>query len=438
MPNAIDQRNRPTPHSSISQSCPVLRSKRLTVLYHGSPRSFGTISINKHCCSVSCSTSSSDHETYRFTMKRITALGAQLRAMIIPQHTTDPDSQNSSKRSMEVEDAPPSKFRRLERAIKITDIKLHSRLNIYDFVGYDVELPYYFDGNYNHEPENADNNVKMYGRIGHAAAVFGDREAIQYLSDIDDNPLTPNRVSEEHKEQLEDICYILARTQHWKGLKWVVEKGYSTERYTLVGAILGGASMKMLQWLHSKGCIADKDTFTDAAEYGNMEVMKWLRDINCPWNEKTFCEAVRHKNMDMLMWLKKEGCPWNEDIFEKAAATGNRDILLWLRVKGCPWDPRTFSSAIDGGVDILTLEWLHHEKCPWDEETFIAAVKRGDLDILRWLREKQCPWDEDCIHTALENKNGEVLEWLHEEKCPWNDETHNMLMKDCISNYKNK
>jgi hypothetical protein len=60
------------------------------------------------------------------------------------------------------------------------------------------------------------------------------------------------------------------------------------------------------------------------------------------------------------------------------------------------------------------------------------------LDILRWLREKQCPWDEDCIHTALGNKNGEVLEWLHEEKCPWNEETHNILMKDCISNYKNQ
>jgi hypothetical protein len=370
-------------------------------------------------------------------MKRITALGAQLRAMILPYHETDLESQNSTKRSMDVEAVPPSKFPRVERAIKITDIKLHSRLNIYDYVGYDIKLPGYFDHLYSHEPKAADNNAKMYCRMSFGAAVFGDLDALQYLSEIDENPLTPNRVSEEPEYKLEDISYILARTQHWKGLKWAVDKGYSMDGYTLGGAIRGGANMEMLEWLISMDCEPDEVTFLYAAENGNMEVMKWLREIDCPWDEDTFEAAVGHKNMDMLMWLENEGCPWNEDIFKKAAATGNLQILLWLRVKGCPWDSRTFSGAICGGADLFTLEWLHHEKCPWDEETFIVAVKRGDFEILRWLRDKQCPWDASCIHAALKKKNGDVLEWLQKEKCPWNEETHNMLMTDCVSHYKN-
>jgi hypothetical protein len=340
---------------------------------------------------------------------------------------------------MDVEDdAPPSKVPRIERKINITDIKLHSRLNIYDFVGFDISLPGYFDDDDFDHSEDADSKFKMYDRIGHAAAVFGDLDALQCLNEIDENPLTPTRVDDENDEnyELDQICYILARTQHWKGLKWAVEKGYSRNRDTMAGAIIGGASMKMLQWLHSKGCIADEGAFQNASYIGSMEIMQWLREVNCPWDEDTFENAVDHQNMDMLMWLKKEGCPWNERVFECAAETGNRDIMLWLRVEGCPWDSRMFSAAIEGGADLLTLKWLHYEKCPLSKQAFIAAVKRGDLEILKWLREKQCPWDAECIHTALEIENGEVLEWLLQEQCPRNEETHKVLMKYCISHMK--
>jgi hypothetical protein len=333
---------------------------------------------------------------------------------------------------MDVEDAPPSKVPRVERKIGITDIKLHSRLNIYDFVGYDISLPGYFDDKYTHEPKDADSNFKMYGRIGHAAAVFGDLDALQCLNEIDENPLTPVRVDDKNYK-LDDISYILARTQHWKGLKWAVEKGYSKTGWTMGAAIYGEASMKMLQWLHSKGCIADEATFEKAAHNSDMDIMKWLREIGCPWDEETFFNAVYHENLDMLMWLKKEGCPWSMEVFEEAAKTGNRDIMLWLRVEGCPWESCTFTAAIEGCADLFTLKWLHYEKCPWDKQAFIAAVKRGDLEILKWLREKQCPWDAECIHTAVENKNGKVLEWLRQEQCPRNEETHDMLMKYCIS-----
>jgi len=318
---------------------------------------------------------------------------------------------------MDVEDAPPSKFPRVERAIKITDIKMHSRLNIYDFVGYDVSLPYHGNDNDLYEPKDADNNAKMYGRMSFGAAIFGDLDALQYLNDIDENPLNPLHVTDV-VAKMETICMVLARTQHWKGLEWAVEEGYSGTGYTIGGAIAGGANRERLEWLHDMGCFADKETFQCAAEYGNMEVMKWLREIGCPWDKDTFCEAVVHQNMDILKWLKKEGCPWNEEVFEKAAATGNLPLLLWLRVEGCPWDSRTFSEAVKGGADFFTLKWLFHEKCPWDKCAFIAAVERGDLEILSWLRENRCPWHEDVYDAALESRNGRVLQWLRNEKCP--------------------
>jgi hypothetical protein len=370
------------------------------------------------------------------------ALGAQLLAVILPHHDSDRDNQNDSERTAKVEDAPAPKVQRSARTISITDVKMHNRLHIYDFVGFDFNLDAYlelnqFGGDYIKED---DNNLKMYARIGHAAAIFGDLEALEYLTEIDDNPLSPNRVRVEHRYILKWMYYLLGRCQHWKGLKIVVQKKYfADETGNLVGgAIRGGANMEILKWLLSMGCIADHWTFIYAAEYGNIEIMKWLREIDCPWDEDTFYYAMEHNDLDMVRWLKKEGCPWDAGVFENAAKTGNRDLMLWLRVQGCPWNARTFSSAIDGGVDMLTLEWLHHEKCPWNEYAMIAAVKRGDLEILRWLREKQCPWNAECFHAALKKKNGDVLEWLRQEKCPLTETTIDLLFQNLKSCYESK
>jgi len=317
------------------------------------------------------------------------------------------------------EDAPPSKFPRLERAIKITDVKLHSRLHIYDFVGFDFSLPYFYENyNYNHDPKDADDNEKMYGRMRFGAVVFGDLDAMQYLSEMpirvddddDDDGDDDDYDYNEKEEMLDDMCYILGRNRHWKGLKWAVEQKYSTTGWTIGGAIRGGASKEMIQDLRSMGCLMDEVTFAQAVFRGDMTVIEWLRENQCPWYG---------------------------DTFQNAASIGNRDILLWLRVEGCPWNCFTFSAAIDGGADLLTLKWLHHEKCPWNEYAMTAAVKRGDFKILRWLLEKQCPWDAECYRAAVEKKNGKVLQWLRQENCPWNETTVDLLFQNLESCFNN-
>ncbi len=61
--------------------------------------------------------------------------------------------------------------------------------------------------------------TSKYQRMTFAAAVFGDLEAIQYLYDeeIDENPLTPQRIEEKHSFILDDVCYILAKESALEG-----------------------------------------------------------------------------------------------------------------------------------------------------------------------------------------------------------------------------
>jgi hypothetical protein len=308
--------------------------------------------------------------------------------------------------------------------VNITDVKIHSRLHIYSFVGNDVKTR--DDSNRNKD-------------LGLVISAFGDLEAFQYFNEITaENNIAPGFIFGIHKDRWPIVGYYLGRDQHWKCLQWMVKNNCSKHEYVFRGALKGGADLEMLKWLHSMGCAVTEETFAHAAYYGNIEMMQWLRAIRCPWNARTFRAAVETgKSIDTLIWLKNEGCPWDEHVFETAVGRTDMRLWLWLRLEGCPWDSRTFTAAVYGTADLLSLRWLHHEKCPWDKKTFIVAVKRGDLDILKWLLEKQCPWDAECIHTAMAKKKGKVLEWLHAQGCPWNETTRDLVMRNLANQFEN-
>jgi hypothetical protein len=319
---------------------------------------------------------------------------------------------------------------KITKEINITDVKIHSRLHIYSFVGSDVKATH----NDNYGPKD----------MRRVASVFGDLEVLQYLTEITDDTLALESSSGSHKERWKEpwdkIGDILGRNQHWKCLKWLVGKKYSNHEFIIRGAIRGGADLEMLKWLHSMDCKVTEGTFVFAAYYiGNIEILQWLRVIGCPWNALTFRAAVETgKSMDILIWLRKEGCPWSAKVFDMAVRLKDKSISLWLRVEGCPWDSRTFTTAVSvtEKVDLWVFKWLHNEKCPWDKNTFIAAVKRGDMDILKWLHEKQCPWDAECIHAAIKEKNIKVVEWLRKQGCPSNETTLDLLIQHFASNHE--
>ncbi len=51
--------------------------------------------------------------------------------------------------------------------------------------------------------------------------------------------------------------------------------------------------------------------------------MKWLRKNGCPWDSNTFSSAAENGNLENMKWLKKNGCPWNENTFVEAEENGN-------------------------------------------------------------------------------------------------------------------
>ena len=140
---------------------------------------------------------------------------------------------------------------------------------------------------------NDDNKFQKYARIGQVAAVLGDCEVIQYLSEIDDNPpgTPPCLFVRSHKFKLECISIILIVTHNWKGATYsgqsrgVIIRLDST---CLDSPYPKGATMKMLKWLHAQGLPWGDFTLADAASRGDLKIMKWLREMHCPWDDCAF------------------------------------------------------------------------------------------------------------------------------------------------------
>jgi hypothetical protein len=385
---------------------------------------------------------------------------------------------------------PPCKKPRLQRQTHFVHLKLHTRLIIYDFVDFED-----FDNLTGYDFYCENDMSHSYARITVLASILGDLEALQYLAGVSDNIFIPKNdeslfngeLLEKGYFDMECICYLLASNAHWKALKWAISEKYPHKYGTLTGAIMGGADMDMLHWLHSQGCLGDEYAFKSVAERGDWNIMMWLREINCRWDKRTFIAAADKCSLDILRWLKTENCPWDEQVFHAAAKRGDFKILVWLRLKACPWNSDTFTYAVEGGADLATLEWLYYEKCPlasttfiaaikrgdmeilewlrllrcpmsslnfteaieynvnirmlkwmrgvgclWDQSAFAAAVKRGDLEILQWLREEHCPWGAECFVIALENKYIEVIRWLNQVQCPFDQKSHELFVQEFV------
>jgi hypothetical protein len=220
---------------------------------------------------------------------------------------------------------PPCKKRSLQDQIHFVHLKLHTRLIIYDYLNINVNeadgLVYYdFDNSV------AYSSPHSYARMTVAASVLGDLKALQYLAGSPENIFLPknykgllfnmtsggSQLLGKGFFNMACVCGLLAKYGHWKALKWAISQKYPHKYCTLTGAAEGGASIEILQWLSSQGCLGDESTFTCATERGDWNIMKWLRQIGCPWDSETFSAAVRNEKFDLevLKWLKINKCPW--------------------------------------------------------------------------------------------------------------------------------
>jgi hypothetical protein len=147
--------------------------------------------------------------------------------------------------------------------------------------------------------------------------------------------------------------------------------------------------LKVLQWLHARGCPLDAITCASAARGGHLKTLQWARlEKGCPWDDRTCVQAARGRHLALLQWAHANGCPWDERTCLMAAAYGHLDILQWARANGCPWDERTCLTAAAYG-HLPALRWARQSGCPLGEWTcaqmYNAAVGRGYTDVAAWL-----------------------------------------------------
>ncbi len=146
----------------------------------------------------------------------------------------------------------------------------------------------------------------------------------------------------------------------------------------------------------------DSDSYTNAAQAGDLETIKNAHLSGCPWDKWVIRYAASNGHLDCLQYAYENGCPWDEHTTYYAASYGRLDCLRYAHENGCPW---------------------------WDEEITLVAAKNGHLDCLRYLHENGCPLDEKTAYYAARNGHGHFQcfkycfqTWNDDPQTFWNTE----------------
>ena len=130
-----------------------------------------------------------------------------------------------------------------------------------------------------------------------------------------------------------------------ENMKWIEERKY-TWKYNGPGYIkwaIEGGYLDCIQWLfHQLGRSENKDwlsfSFDKAVQAGNLKVVKWLHQKGCTSNDMTLLYAsVYSGNLEILKWLRFNGFPWGCMSLEMARSyQANTEITNWLLENECP------------------------------------------------------------------------------------------------------
>lgn len=141
----------------------------------------------------------------------------------------------------------------------------------------------------------------------------------------------------------DDIC-MAAVNGRFEAIKWLKENGHldPTDTEVFKNAVESG-DLPMLTWMKEIGFSLTEEIFAHAAAECtsfNLSTLEWLHSNGCPWTADTFTKAAQQGDLEVLKWLLKKGCPWNSDTRLAAEKTaqekGNREVIDWLDEMGCP------------------------------------------------------------------------------------------------------
>ena len=125
----------------------------------------------------------------------------------------------------------------------------------------------------------------------------------------------------------------LFETDSFFAVSWVISKGLPNEKFTTNAA--GKGNLKLLQYLHRKGCLWDETTCEKAARNGHLDCLKYLHEEGCPWNDRACIWAAKYGHLECLKYAHKNGCPWHEWVTLLAIKHGHLDCLSYAVENGC-------------------------------------------------------------------------------------------------------
>ena len=112
------------------------------------------------------------------------------------------------------------------------------------------------------------------------------------------------------------LCTIVASTGHLHVLRWLRRQGAAWNINTTKAAANNGR-IAVLQLIHSTGNKApgpmwSEDVFEEAVYYGaSIQLIQWLHTIGCPWDVRTCYAVLDRGDLYIRAWTHKHGCPWD-------------------------------------------------------------------------------------------------------------------------------
>jgi len=221
------------------------------------------------------------------------------------------------------------------------------------------------------------------------------------------------------------LCESAARENQFDILVWLSERKDLVWNKNVSRCAAGTGNLRMLEWLHAKGCPLGDDAYISAAQANRLDIFEWLHKRGCSPTCGDICSiAAEHDNLPMLQWAHAHGCPPNsKDVCADAAKNGNLEMLQWARANGFAWNARVCAAAAASG-HLNIIQWAHENGCLWDGNACANAAQRGHLFLLKWLRAHGCPWDFVTCWRARSYGQLEVIQWITEEGCPCDDQCY--------------
>ncbi|GFH55020.1 hypothetical protein CTEN210_11496 [Chaetoceros tenuissimus] len=222
-----------------------------------------------------------------------------------------------------------------------------------------------------------------------------------------------------------DFCCEASRYEKVDTLKWLIEKGYSTE---LIGEdLLNIGDSELVEYCLSKGVEFEEEAINTIAYSDNIYFAENCQDIGLKMTSDAYFNAIESGSLEMVKFLHRSGIPWYSEYTVDATRMGDFDMLKFARENGCPWHPKTSACAAKYS-DLEFLQYLHTNGCPWHPETFKEFLLKEKyttdeviptVDVFRFLHENGCPWDKRFSRSVIEMKNISFLKYLNENGLPY-------------------